>query len=181
MKLAVYNPILDTFSVIDNGITPHIDPITKHWMLGDVDTGVQASGTANYDELSNKPVLQIAGDTDVPVVLSNLASGLYKISGTYKINTTTTFSYTAKHLLCFIDAEEEKIFMLSATGGNILSFTDPEITEDNSITTQKDVEEKSVESATDDDIDDLFDSSLVDDDERMEDATIDDIDSMFDF
>lgn len=27
-----------------DGITPHIDPLTNHWMIGETDTGVNASG-----------------------------------------------------------------------------------------------------------------------------------------
>lgn len=37
-----------------NGITPHIDETSKHWFIGDVDTGVSADGTvsqAEFDEL----------------------------------------------------------------------------------------------------------------------------------
>lgn len=37
-----------------DGITPHIDETTKHWFIGDVDTGVSADGTvsqAEFDEL----------------------------------------------------------------------------------------------------------------------------------
>ena len=39
---------------LSNGITPHIDETTKHWFVGDVDTGVSADGTvsqAEFDEL----------------------------------------------------------------------------------------------------------------------------------
>lgn len=37
-----------------DGITPHIDETTKHWFIGDVDTGVSAEGTVSkteFDEL----------------------------------------------------------------------------------------------------------------------------------
>lgn len=37
-----------------DGITPHIDETSKHWFIGDVDTGVSADGTvsqAEFDEL----------------------------------------------------------------------------------------------------------------------------------
>ena len=33
----------------DNGIIPHIDPITKNWFIGDVDTGVSAQGVSGND------------------------------------------------------------------------------------------------------------------------------------
>ena len=29
----------------ENGITPHIDPTTKHWFIGETDTGILAEGT----------------------------------------------------------------------------------------------------------------------------------------
>ena len=33
----------------EDGITPHIDPITYHWMIGDIDTGVVARGIDGID------------------------------------------------------------------------------------------------------------------------------------
>ena len=43
-----------TTANLSNGVTPHIDETTKHWFIGDVDTGVSADGTvsqAEFDEL----------------------------------------------------------------------------------------------------------------------------------
>jgi len=51
-------------AVGENGITPHIDPVTKHWMIGETDTGIlaegkneQGSGTFDYNDLINKPTV----------------------------------------------------------------------------------------------------------------------------
>ena len=33
----------------DNGTTPHIDESTKHWFIGDTDTGILAQGTDGKD------------------------------------------------------------------------------------------------------------------------------------
>ena len=32
----------------ENGITPHIDETTKHWMIGNTDTGIIAEGKTSY-------------------------------------------------------------------------------------------------------------------------------------
>ena len=32
----------------ENGITPHIDETTKHWMIGNTDTGIVAEGKTSY-------------------------------------------------------------------------------------------------------------------------------------
>ena len=43
-----------TTANLSNGVTPHIDETSKHWFIGDVDTGVSADGTvsqAEFDEL----------------------------------------------------------------------------------------------------------------------------------
>ena len=32
-----------------DGITPHIDPTTKHWFVGDTDTGIVAKGKDGTD------------------------------------------------------------------------------------------------------------------------------------
>ena len=35
-----------------NGITPHIDPITKNWFIGDTDTGISAQGVSGNDGIT---------------------------------------------------------------------------------------------------------------------------------
>lgn len=40
----------------DDGITPHIDPETGNWFLGNVDTGVHAQGEPGEDGLGDAPI-----------------------------------------------------------------------------------------------------------------------------
>lgn len=40
----------------DDGITPHIDPETGNWFLGNVDTGVHAQGEPGKDGLGDAPI-----------------------------------------------------------------------------------------------------------------------------
>lgn len=50
-----------------NGITPHIDPDTKHWIIGNEDTNIVASST-DYSKLENKPQLnsvQLSGNKSI--------------------------------------------------------------------------------------------------------------------
>lgn len=50
-----------------NGITPHIDPITKHWFIGDTDTGVLAQGTNGKD---GKSIQSITKDEDNSIIVT---------------------------------------------------------------------------------------------------------------
>jgi hypothetical protein len=51
----------------DNGITPHIDPITKNWFIGDTDTGILAQGTNGKD---GKSIQSITKDEDNSIIVT---------------------------------------------------------------------------------------------------------------
>lgn len=54
MLASTYDPqgkVQDIFAYVDNavsGVTPHIDETTKHWMIGNADTGIVAEGKTAY-------------------------------------------------------------------------------------------------------------------------------------
>ena len=55
----------------DNGITPHIDPITKNWFIGDTDTGILAEGVSGNDGITPHIGTNgnwFIGDTDTGVL-----------------------------------------------------------------------------------------------------------------
>jgi len=50
--------VLMTKDGID-GVSPHIDPTTKHWFIGTIDTGVAAEGSADIQSISNAEIQAI--------------------------------------------------------------------------------------------------------------------------
>lgn len=42
-----------------DGITPHIDPASKHWFIGDADTGINAEGSGDIQSMSNMDIQNI--------------------------------------------------------------------------------------------------------------------------
>lgn len=53
-----------------DGITPHIDEISKHWFIGDVDTGVSADGTVSQIEFDELKALIISVNTSLENTLN---------------------------------------------------------------------------------------------------------------
>ena len=51
----------------DNGTTPHIDESTKHWFIGDTDTGILAQGTNGKD---GKSISTITKDDDNNIIVT---------------------------------------------------------------------------------------------------------------
>jgi len=43
----------------NDGITPHIDPASKHWFIGTNDTGIIAEGSADIQSISNIEIQNI--------------------------------------------------------------------------------------------------------------------------
>lgn len=55
------------------GITPHIDPITKNWMIGDTDTGVPATCIKSLIErYENKYQLPLIGSDKILYLVKNI-------------------------------------------------------------------------------------------------------------
>lgn len=53
-----------------NGVTPHIDDVSKHWFIGDEDTGVSADGTVSQAEFDELKALIISVNTDLENALN---------------------------------------------------------------------------------------------------------------
>lgn len=67
----------------ENGVTPTIDPDTKHWMIGEEDTGVLAEakvegGTATFSSVSEENKATLNG-TNVPVGVRTNSGNYYPI------------------------------------------------------------------------------------------------------
>ena len=57
----------------ENGITPHIDETTKHWMIGNTDTGIVAEGPQGAQGPQGKPG---PAGSDANVTAENIKSAL---------------------------------------------------------------------------------------------------------
>lgn len=69
-----------------NGITPHIDETTKHWFIGDVDTGVVAEGTKGDKGDQGNP----GADADNVTLESLGAASINHMHGAIKTITLST-------------------------------------------------------------------------------------------
>lgn len=77
------------------GITPHIDPVTKHWIIGNVDTGIVAEGKgedggnlvfstkASFPLPGEKETLYIATDEDTIYYWNTDNLKYQSLSGTF--------------------------------------------------------------------------------------------------
>ena len=53
-----------------DGITPHIDETTKHWFIGDTDTGVLAQGTNGADGKDGRSIASITKDENENIIVT---------------------------------------------------------------------------------------------------------------
>lgn len=68
--------------------------------------GGGGGGTTNYDELSKKPIINLYGLPNNPIVISTLNAGLYLLKGYYKFNTITeSLSYDNDVLLLTVTVD----------------------------------------------------------------------------
>ena len=63
----------------------------------------------NYNEIGNRPIEQLYGDIEHPVVLSSLENGFYKVHGAYKVSTKliTIFQSDGNHVIVVNHNEPE--------------------------------------------------------------------------
>lgn len=107
-------------------------------------SGSGVGGTTNYDQLTNKPVLNINGSG---IVISSLATGVYNIDGTWKFTADDDERATLKDDLFYIlnDGENVKLTWISAgmikTFGVPISGTKDDIVEDSIATSSAVIEQ----------------------------------------
>lgn len=89
---------------------------------------ISASDEVDYNTLTNRPVHNIVGTLDKPLVLDTLADGTYNISGQYKVSelVQTTILSTNPSLYA-IEHKEDKIYIRNITASNVTIYT---VTED---------------------------------------------------
>lgn len=111
------------------------------WFSALAKSGGGGGGSSDYDQLSNKPVINING---TGIVITSLSTGVYNIEGTWKITEDDDERSTFKDDLFYVlnDGEQTKLTWISA--GTIKTYsaqndgTKEEIVED-SIATSSEV------------------------------------------
>lgn len=81
-------------------------------------------GVSSYDDLSEIPIVNKRGSIVSPVVLSELETGCYSISGQYQVggNLTTTYA-SSSNVVVLVEAEEGLKYITRINGKNIVTYT----------------------------------------------------------
>ncbi len=81
-------------------------------------------GSVNYDNLGNRPISNLYGDIGNPIIISDLASGIYKVKGNYKItdNDSTTYA-SSNDVLFLINSENDQIHIRKITSDDFINYT----------------------------------------------------------
>lgn len=101
----------------NDGVTPHIDPITKHWMIGTTDTGVVAEGTGGSGtgvdgvtpHIDTTTKHWMIGTTDTGVVAE----------GTSGVDGRQWFTYAGVPTIAQVTGIKDNDFLLDTTTGNV--------------------------------------------------------------
>ena len=86
-------------------------------------SGGGSQGTTNYDILTNKPVTNVIGS---PVVISNLATGIYNIEGTWAMTSDSTPIETLNDDLFYVRNDGGICKLTWITAGEINTYSVPE-------------------------------------------------------
>ena len=77
----------------------------------------------DYDTLGNRPIINMVGTLDVPIIIDTLLSGIYKIKGQYKIsNSEETIYLSVDGDLFFIEVTSTQILAKRFTKDSIYDF-----------------------------------------------------------
>lgn len=90
---------------------------------GGGDGGGGSGGTTNYNALSNKPVTNLTGN---PIIIAELATGLYNIDGTWAITSDDTPKATLKDDLFYVSNENGEVKLTWITASKINTYSVPE-------------------------------------------------------
>ena len=105
--------------------------------------GSGGQGASDYDSLTNKPVINIAGD---PIIISELGTGIYNIDGTWAMTADAEKRDTLKDDLFYVMNDGENCKLTWITAGSIHTYsvkdggTATDVVEDSIATTEEVVE-----------------------------------------
>lgn len=79
--------------------------------------------TLNYDNLGNRPIDNLDGTLDDPITISDLATGIYKIRGQYKICSGDITTYLSSNDNFFlVDHDGTEVAIRKITAYNIIDY-----------------------------------------------------------
>ena len=79
--------------------------------------------TLNYDNLGNRPIDNLDGTLDDPITISDLATGIYKIRGQYKICSGDITTYLSSNDNFFlVDHDGTEVAIRKITAHNIIDY-----------------------------------------------------------
>lgn len=77
----------------------------------------------DYNNLGNRPIINLVGTSDNPIIISDLNDGIYNIKGQYKIDDLIETIYlSASNIIFTVRKHDNKIFIKSITSNNISDF-----------------------------------------------------------
>ncbi len=81
------------------------------------------SGQVNYDTLGNRPVENLTGSLDAPVIVSRLATGAYKINGQFCLNEQAETIYVSVSSNIFlVRQEDDASYVKKITASDICDY-----------------------------------------------------------
>lgn len=88
----------------------------------------------NYNNLGNRPIINLVGTSDNPIIVSDLNDGIYNIKGQYKIdNLIETIYLSASSVIIMVEKDENIIHIKHITTDKIADF----FISDNSVTSHE--------------------------------------------
>lgn len=98
----------------------YIDPTTGKWRK----IAEGGNGSSNYNELDNKPIINLTSSATNPIIVDTLEQGIYKINGQYKISSlvNTTFISMIGDLIYIDKTESNSISIKKVTSKDITNF-----------------------------------------------------------
>lgn len=136
-KVYVFNDITEATTILNENTDTYvgqlvsilIDETYKGYIVNQIDGMYtvtplsESGGVTDYNTLGNKPILNIIGTLDDPIVISDLDGGIYSIKGRYKIATSDITTYINPNPNLFIvDKNENGIFIKKISSNEIIDY-----------------------------------------------------------
>lgn len=90
----------------------------------------------DYDNLGNKPIINLVGTLDYPIAVDTLDSGIYLVKGQYSISGIDTIFLSASNVVFLVEKSENSTVLKKITSSEIINYsiTDGVVTQDSIIT-----------------------------------------------
>ena len=96
----------------------------------------------DYNTLGNRPIVNLTGTLDIPIVVSELNSGLYLIKGQYTISDDISTVYlSASGALFSVEKTSSAVYIKKITSTEITDYTVTDVTKSYSYITKEFLEE----------------------------------------